>query len=63
MDKNVLHVHSCLYEKRPIMGLVNYALRSSNLFTHWMFYEDFPFAYFLKDISDDKTCFKIMKTI
>ena len=45
------------------MGLVNYALRSSSLFIHWMFYEDFPFAYFLKDISDDKTCFKIMKTI
>lgn len=38
------------------MDLVNYALRSNNLFTHWMFHEDYPFAYVLRDINNDKIC-------
>lgn len=38
------------------MGLVNCALRSSSLSTHWMFHEDYPFVCVLRDINDDKIC-------
>jgi len=34
------------------MGLVNCALRSSSLPTHWMFHEDFVCVS--RDINDDK---------
>jgi len=38
---------------KPVIGLVNCALRNRSLFTHWMFHEDYPFAYVLGDINND----------
>lgn len=56
MYKNARYMRILDFIQANIMDLVNYALRSNNLFTHWMFHEDYPFAYVLRDINNDKIC-------